>query len=161
MMLASRRFCRSSWLTPIRSSLSSRFFSDVDGPKQRVAKVKKKDRSKQQEGGRKDLDLILACLDAPVRKEGPISDEEKARRHKIGRDYVIGRFEQNNTFDHELSSKINMKLHAVNMLPKNSRIREEALKIDHEGPPLWRNQPTWTPPIPGFDPSQFVDKEEK
>ena len=37
----------------------------------------------------------------------------------------------------------------------------EALKIDeNDGPPLWRGVPTWTPPIPGFDPSEFIQEDE-
>jgi len=104
--------------------------------------------------------VILAALDAPMRKESVISEEEKQRRAEIARNYTIGRFRQHNELDHDLTCKIKMKLHAVNMLPKNSKLREEALKVDDSGPPLWRNLPVWTPPIPGFDASQFSTEEE-
>jgi len=145
---------------PILSQL--RFFSDPDAPKQKSSKVKKKAKkaAKVDTARSKDLDLILAALDAPIRKEPPVSEEEKARRHEIGRNYVIGRFRQHNELYHDLNCKIQMKKHAVNMLPKNSKLKEEAMEIDYEGPPLWRNLPVWTAPIPGFDPSQFVEKEE-
>lgn len=51
----------------------------------------------------KDLDLLLAALNAPSRREPPISIEEKARRHEIGRNYVIGRFQQHNEIHHDLA----------------------------------------------------------
>ena len=122
--------------------------------------MKKKAKKTQETGGRsKELELILASLDAPIRKEGPVSEEEKARRYEIGRNYVIGRFKQHNEIDHDLTCKIHMKNHAVRMLPRNSKIKEEALKISDEDPPPWRDIPTWTPPIPGYDPSEFVEKD--
>ena len=41
------------------------------------------------------------------------------------------------------------------------RWRGEALKIKHmSGPPDWRHVPMLTPPIPGFDPSLYMDQEE-
>jgi len=137
--------------------------------KTRQSKVKKKKKQDDGSGGgqstgggrSKELDLILAALDAPMKKEGPISDEEKARRYRIGRNYVIGRFRLHNEIDHDLTCKIHMKRHAIKMLPKNSKLKEEALKIEMEPlPPSWRQLPVWTPPIPNFDPSKFVEKEE-
>ena len=53
-----------------------------------------------------------------------------------------------------------MKRHAIKMLPKGSFMAEEAMKIDNEGPPRWRNIPAWTPPIPGFDPEEYMVTEE-
>lgn len=113
-----------------------------------------------QTGRDKDLELILAALNAPSRVEPEISAEEKARRYEIGRNHVIGRFEQHNELYHNLTCKIHLKMHAVNMLPKQSWLKEAAMKIDEDGPPPWRHIAKWTPPIPGFDPSQFVDKEQ-
>jgi hypothetical protein len=151
------------WWRERSNPLSSvRWFSDDDGPKQRQVKVKKKPKQKKapDESLRaKNLALVLAALDAPERKEPPISDEEKARRHEIGRNYVIGRFNQHNEIEHDLSCKIQMKKHAIKMLPRNY-LREEALKPNDEMPPLWRHLPVWTPPIPGFDPTPFLEKEE-
>lgn len=54
-----------------------------------------------------------------------------------------------------------MKKHAVNMLPKQSTLKEHAMKIDDQGPPPWRHLAAWTPPIPGFDPAKFMEKEEE
>jgi hypothetical protein len=54
-----------------------------------------------------------------------------------------------------------MKKHAVNMLPKQSKLKEQAMKIDGQGPPPWRHLAAWTPPIPGYDPAKFMEKEEE
>ena len=95
-----------------------------------------------------------------MRVEGEISPEEKARRYQIGRNHVIGRFQQHNDLNHDLTCKIHLKKHAVKMLPRNSKLKEEAMKIDSEGPPLWRHIAKWTPPIPGFNPSEFANKDD-
>jgi hypothetical protein len=109
----------------------------------------------------KQLKIMMSALDAPEDKEPPISAEEKARRYQIGRNYVIGRFQQNNRLDHDMTCKIYMKKHAIRMLPKNSRLREEALKISDEDPPTNRNIPLWTPPIPGFDAAKYTYIEDE
>lgn len=111
-------------------------------------------------GRDKNLELILASLNAPVRTEPEISQEEKTRRYDIGRNYVIGRFQQHNELHHDLTCKIHLKRHAVKMLPRNSKVKEEAMKIDNSGPPPWRHIARWTPPIPGFDPTPFLDKDD-
>lgn len=109
---------------------------------------------------KRDLDMVLRSLDAPMRKPPEISPEEQERRKEIGRNYVIGCFNEHNERNHDLSCKIKMKQHAVSMLPKRSKIKEEALKISDEMPPTWRKVPTWTPPIENFDPEMFLKKGE-
>jgi hypothetical protein len=133
-----------------------------DGPKVKQAKVKKKEKPKKDDDNArsKELNLILAALDAPIRKEPPISEEEKARRHEIGRNYNIGRFRFHNEIQQDLAQKINLKKHAIKMLPRNSRIKDEALKESDETPQPWRKVPVWTPPIPGFDPSKYLTKDD-
>jgi hypothetical protein len=64
----------------------------------------------------KDLDLILAALNAPMRLEPPISEEEKARRHEIGRNYVIGRFKQHNAIHHDLAWYVVATCHTIRIL---------------------------------------------
>jgi hypothetical protein len=64
----------------------------------------------------KDLDLILAALNAPMRLEPPISDEEKARRHEIGRNYVIGRFKQHNAIHHDLAWYVVVTCHTIRII---------------------------------------------
>jgi hypothetical protein len=124
----------------------------------------------------KDLRVMMASLDAPKGTEPnlPLSEEEKSRRRDIGRRYVIGRFEQHNEIDHDLTCKLYMKNHAVKMLPRGNdrenKLRYEAMRIDDstdgtgsgaEYPPLWRHIAMWTPPIKGFDPTKFLKKNEE
>ena len=139
----------------------ARCFSD-DGPKKAIRKVKKKEKkSKAGEMGRpKDLQIILASLDAKVTKPPPADEEEMDRRNKILKNYTIGKFERHNEENHELACKLRLKKHAIRMLPKNSKIREMALEVDDVGPPRWRKIPAWTPPIPGFNPKDFSNTEE-
>lgn len=137
---------------------------DEEGPKTKQLKVKKKvkNSAKKAEGGRdRHLDLILRALDAPILKPPPASEEEMKRRHDVGRAYNIGTWEQHNALHHDLNCKLRLKNHAIDMLPRDTMWKEEALKIDeNDGPPLWRGVPTWTPPIPGFDPSEFIQEDE-
>jgi hypothetical protein len=150
--------------------VTRRWFSDKkktvkvdDGPKTKQAKAKRKDKPKKDDDGirSKELNVIFAALDAPERKEPPISEEEKARRHEIGRNYNIGRFRFHNEIHHDLTNKMHLKKHAINMLPRNSKIKEEALKESDEQPPPWRKIPVWTPPIVGFDPSNYMMKDDE
>lgn len=144
---------------------SFRAFSDRPAKKQQKAKKKKKPQGKagdEPSGRSKELELILASLDAPTKAEGPVPPEEQERRIQVGRNYVIGRFRQHNEMDHDLTCKMHLKRHALNMLKRHTRLNEEALKIDDDqAAPLWRHMPVWTPPIPGFDPSQFIEKGDK
>ena len=141
--------------------------SDSEGPKTKQLKVKKKEKKsakKVQAGGRdRALDLLIRAIDAPVAQPPPASAEEMQRRFDIGRAYNIGTSKRHNKLNHDLNCKLRMKQHAIDMLPRDSVLREEALKIDEDddGPPMWRHVPVWTPPIPGFDPSQFVTDEEE
>ena len=150
------------------SIVGQRQFSDKkgaksdDGPKMKQVKVKKKDKSKKEDesGKSKEYNLIISALDAPIRKEPPITEEEKARRHEIGRNYNVGRFRFHNQVHQDLTFKIHLKKHAINMLPRDSKIKEEALKENDESPPPWRRIPGWTPPIPNFDPTKYIVKDE-
>lgn len=136
--------------------------SDAEGPKTKQPKVKKKTKkTAKDKGGDRQLDLIIGALDAPVSEPPPASDEEMARRHAVGRAYNIGTSERLNELNHDLNCKMKMKQLAVDMLPKDSMWREEALRIDDlDGPPMWRHVPVWTAPIPGFNPSQFNTDDE-
>jgi hypothetical protein len=111
-------------------------------------------------GRDRNLELILSALNAPNRVEGAIDTTERARRSAVGRNHVMGRFQQHNEIHHDLACKIQLKKHAIQMMPRNSKLKEEALKIDGVGPPLWRHIAKWTPPIANFDPTEFVDRED-
>eukprot|EP00934_Nitzschia_sp_Nitz4_P007452 Nitzschia sp. Nitz4//scaffold1_size375055//269315//269764//NITZ4_000305-RA/size375055-processed-gene-0.381-mRNA-1//1//CDS//3329541132//7442//frame0 len=126
-----------------------------------MGSVKKKEKSSKGESSRpRDLEVILKALDAPVTTPPPADAEELARREAVRKAYTIGKFKQHNTENHDLNCKLRMKQHAMDMLPKNSALKEKALQVDTLGPPRWRRIPAWTPPIPGFDPSQFTLTEE-
>lgn len=144
------------------ASAGVRQFSDADGPKQRQVKVKRKDKRRgKSDGGRsRELEIVLAALDAKKVPSPELSPEEAERRQQVSRAYTVGMFKRHNENDHDLQCKIYMKKHAMNLLPKDSLIAKEAVKIDDEGPPRWRNIPAWTPPIPGFDGAEFINVEE-
>ena len=112
-------------------------------------------------GRGREVDVVLAALEGKERKEPPISDEEKARRYEIGRNYVIGKFREHNELNHDLACKIQLKKHAIKMLPRNRpKVKEAALAVDDRGPPLWRHLAKWTPPIPGFNADDLFEKKD-
>ena len=134
--------------------------------KQSKAKNKKSTTDLQEEGSKdsKSYKMVLAALNAPVTKPPPASDEEMERRFQVGRNYVVGSFEEHNEMEHILSCKIRLKNHTISMLPRNSEnpiIRKAAMEVDDEGPPSWRHVPVWTPPIEGFDPEAFFDEDDE
>lgn len=130
-------------------------------------KKKKKDGvSKLEEGSKKDphIQMVIRCLDAPHPPKPRLTDEQKEKHYNAGRNHVIGRFKEHNERYHDLACKLKLKHHAMNMLPKDEGTvwREKALFIDTDiasFPPLWRQIPTDFPPIPGFDPEQFIEED--
>jgi len=166
--------------TTTTTTTAARFLSDGgDGPKKRISKVKKKKSSNKESTGRsRDLELLLAFLDAPKAKPPPPEDDEEAeRRERIRASYAAGTFRKHNEENHEIACKLRMKKHALNMLPKGTVLREKALSDDNDEdldldlgedvdrvrvgyPPRWRTIPAWTPPVPGFDPSEHLVTEE-
>ena len=132
-----------------------------DEAKKPIRKVKKKEKKTKGESGRaRDLEVILAALDAPPTMPPTPDEDEKARREQILKNYTVGKFKQHNAENHDLNCKIRMKQHAMNMLPKDSKLKEKAMEIDDEKPPRWRHIPAWTPPIPNFNPKDFIGTEE-
>ena len=135
---------------------------DADAPKQKQQKAKK-NKSKKTDttlGRSRDLEVILAALDAPVTKPPPVDEDEMNRRENVKKMYTIGRFKNHNQENHDLAAKLRLKQHAVKMLPRDSKLKEAALEIDDVGPPRWRTIAAWTPPIPDFDPTPFTTSEE-
>jgi hypothetical protein len=148
MMLASAPrttciFSRFSLSSQQRLGLAARNFAKAAVTKkevkprqqQKVVAAPKKQKADVSGGRPNDLQLILAALDAPMRQEPALSQEERDRRFQIGRNYVIGKFREHNEIHHDLACKLQLKKHAINMLPKKSKLREEALRIDDSGPP--------------------------
>mmetsp|Transcript_8208 Transcript_8208/g.17748 ORF Transcript_8208/g.17748 Transcript_8208/m.17748 type:complete len:210 (-) Transcript_8208:258-887(-) len=124
----------------------------------------------------KMAETMAKAIDAPMRKPPPASDEEMERRYNIGRTYVIESFKRHNRENHDLANKIRMKRHAMNYLPREGEIgdevldgksvygtwRSEAEKINMNwGPPDHRPIPMHTPPIEGFDITQYMDQEDE
>lgn len=149
----------------------TRNFADDGGAqpmkKQSPAQKKKQQAAAAQDQGGGDsflntrYNMVKGALDAPVTKPPPASAEEMERRYQVGRNYVIGNFERHNEMEHDLACKIKLKNHAIKMLPKGTHLRQAALEVDDVGPPAWRHIPVWTPPIPGFDPDEFLEGDEK
>jgi hypothetical protein len=127
-------------------------------------KKKEKNSSKGDTARGRELELMLACIDAPKTKPPPVDDEEMARREQIRKAYTIGKFKEHNEDNHDIACKLRMKRHAINLLPKGSALKEKALRLDDKDddnfPPRWRHIPSWTPPIKGFDPTPFTALEE-
>lgn len=131
---------------------------------QRLFATKVKKGGKGEVSGRtRELELMLACIDAPKTKPPPADKEEMARREQVRKAYTIGKFKEHNEENHDLACKLKMKRHAINMLPKDSALKEKALQMDDKDdnyPPRWRHIPAWTPPIKGFDPTAYMSIEE-
>lgn len=140
-----------------KTSSSTAKISTNKGPKKNKAKSSKTADGKKSRSD-KDMDLMIRCLDAPMRKEPPISAEEQERRRQIVRRYTMGLFNEHNEREHDLACKIKIKLHAVKMLPNGSTWKAEALN-DKSGdmPPEYVHIPFWTPPIPDFDMSKYEE----
>ena len=142
--------------TPKDATTKKKKSSKLPSSKKKNKNAKAEGREKTQY--QKDLDNIVAALDAPIRYEPTISAEEQERRRQIVRDYCIGRFEQHNVREHDLACKMKVKFHAVRMLPQNSKLKEAALNPDDEDEiPSMLGFPMWTPPIPDFNPDDYAD----
>ncbi|KAL3812020.1 hypothetical protein ACHAXA_001327 [Cyclostephanos tholiformis] len=121
-------------------------------------------------------DLLIKAYDAPSLVPPPASAEEMAQRYNVGRNYVIGCFRRHNELNHDLAVKIRMKKYALRMMPREGidlgdvtttssdgrsvygKWKAEALKVnDSWGPPDHRHVPMYTPPIEGFDISQYMN----
>jgi hypothetical protein len=124
-----------------------RQFANKKGPK----KVKKKEKGVPEEVNSKEQDFFSRCLNAKKAIEPPISEEEKLRRYNVGRNYVIGNFNLHNEIQHDLSCKMKLKTLAIQMLPRGTVWKEEALRLPNPStidlemfPPVNRSLP-WEP----------------
>lgn len=117
--------------------------------------------------GDRITNILTKAIDSKPRPRPALSPEELTTNHEIGRNYVIGRFKVHNEIHHDLACKIRLKEHAIRMMPRNTDdlayLRTKALEIDGSiatMPPLYRSIPLDTPPIAGFNPAQFLEKDE-
>lgn len=112
----------------------------------------------------KEYNLLVRCIDAPFRKPPKPTPEEAQRRMALGKEYVSKTFQQHNEREHDLACKLRMKLLAMQMLPRDTMWRKEALTVTMDGdedgcPPLWRRIPTDYPPIEGYNLDDWIAKE--
>ena len=113
--------------------------------------------------------ILVQAIDAKPQIPPKPSPEEAARRYKVGRQYVIGKFQKHNEIQHDLACKLKLKNWAIKMLPKASDeeygyLREAAMEINMEKDgmvPIWRDIPVDTPPIKDFDVSKYTDDEKE
>jgi hypothetical protein len=142
-LLSASRICRLQ--TTTITATTTRF---------NTGKTKKKKKGAGEGGREKTLDLVIRSLDARKTREEPVDDEERQRRHTIGRNYGIGRFEQHNEVQHDLACKLVMKQHAIKMMPRGSTMKEQALRVDYKighaeaDPPMDRPIPREERPLP-------------
>ena len=140
---------------------SARKRKQIKAPKNKRSKENTDTQQKSQ--NQKEIDNIVAALDAPIRYEPTITSEEQERRRQIVRNYCIGRFEQHNEREHDLNSKMTVKLHAVRMLPNNTKLKEAAFDRDIGDELPEKEFPMWTPPIPGFnldDYDEYIEEKD-
>ena len=108
--------------------------------------------------------ILVACLDASPRGEPEElrTKEELKRREEIVKAYTRGRFEEHNASEHDLSCKWKLKEFAIDAIPEGF-LKDDAMKVNEDSdslPPLWRRHALHTPPIPGFNISDWIDNDE-
>uniref|UniRef100_A0A7S2YI68 Uncharacterized protein n=1 Tax=Entomoneis paludosa TaxID=265537 RepID=A0A7S2YI68_9STRA len=110
----------------------------------------------------KQLTHYLSFLNAPFKKEPPISEEEKERREAILKEYTIQKFKSHNAINHDLTCKGKMKAHALKMLPRNTKLKEHAVFV-HDGL-FHKDEPSYMYPpelrIPGLDLSRREESND-
>lgn len=136
----------------------------------RQAKKEKKGKGSSSSNRLSDDDemtnMLIACLDAKPRGEPSErrTEEEMKRRKNIVKAYTIGRFEQHNESEHDWTCKWKLKNFAIDAIP-DGFLKDEAIKVSEPGdggfPPLWRHHALHTPPIPGFNPADWLNDDEE
>uniref|UniRef100_A0A7S2UVP4 Uncharacterized protein n=1 Tax=Fibrocapsa japonica TaxID=94617 RepID=A0A7S2UVP4_9STRA len=102
--------------------------------------------------------MFIDCFDVPNPKK-PKFDEEKAKRYQeIGREYNRQTTIRHNNMMKALHKKIVLREEAIMAMPE--KYRAAALELETSPVPEKRVVPTWTPPIPDFDPKELAKKIE-
>lgn len=127
-------------------------------------------RSFSDSGGEKGdrlTNILIRAVNSRPRPRPKFTPEEYAKHYEYGRNYVIGRFQMHNEINHDLACKIRLKEHTIRMMPRKDDklgyLREKALEVDDSDesmPPMYRPIPVDTPPVEGYDVSQFVARED-
>ena len=115
----------------------------------------KKKRGKDGSGGEASRNSFhIKLLDTPG---GPgskaFSEAEQEEFKIIGAEYNRMSMKEHRAEMKDLNMKLKLKREAIDMLP-TSLLQQEAMIIDTNDGPT-RRIPTWTPPIPNFDPAKY------
>lgn len=126
-----------------------------------LAKAKKGSKAaKQQEQKQLDekdaaYDFYKRVIDAPRKQRPTFSDEEAAAHFEIGRTYNREWRKKHDEFEGALQLKLDIQQFALKCLPGDLKAHATQLE-DCPPPPLDRRFWSWTPPIPGFKPDDYL-----
>lgn len=97
------------------------------------------------------------CERMPCALRPELSEEEKQRNFEIGKRYNRMMAKEHNTMTADLTMKIKLRDDAIAHLPEI--LQHAARQIDQNPPPLNRLMATYTPPIPGYNPTDYVGQD--
>ena len=86
----------------------------------------------------------------------PLRDEQLLEDKKTVQEYSKLMSERNNARMHDLQQKLTLKWAAVEALPTDE-LRMAALEVDSTPFPPYRQVYTWSPPIAGFDKTDYTN----
>mmetsp|Transcript_13745 Transcript_13745/g.43416 ORF Transcript_13745/g.43416 Transcript_13745/m.43416 type:complete len:151 (+) Transcript_13745:34-486(+) len=124
-------------------------------------KVTKADKRQQRVGEEtKDAayEFYRSIVDSPKGRRPKFTAEEYEKHFEIGHEYNRQMRKRHDRFNASLQLKIDIQQFALNSLPPDLRAHADSLD-DCPPPPLDRRWWTWTPPIPGFNPNEYVETE--
>jgi hypothetical protein len=155
-------------LAPVAQQVRLFAVAETDGPKKSQKKLKKTKKMSSamvaaKESRGRELDEVIKALDGVGEKKEPVppSAEEMERRKQVVRNYTIGRFKEHNSVNHDVACKIHLKKHAMNLLPRDTKLKEAAKEINRlHLIPYWKHIPMWTPPIKDFDPDSIAGNDD-
>eukprot|EP01038_Epipyxis_sp_PR26KG_P006549 gene6549-8996_t len=106
-----------------------------------------------------DLTLLYEKITEGWRIDLEFTPEELAQHAIIAKEYSRQKMKLHNLFEKDLATKSYLQQDALNALPP--ALREQAKIVDETTPPAHRPWPVWkTPPIKGFNPKDYIEKEE-
>lgn len=121
------------------------------------AKFSNKDKKKRKDQGGGEASrnsFHIKLLDSPPGLGSKAFSEAEQEEFKaIGAEYNRMSMKTHRAEMKDLNMKLKLKREAIDMLPTTS-LQEEAMIIDTNDGPT-RRIPTWTPPIPNFDPAKY------
>ncbi|CAM9881924.1 unnamed protein product [Choristocarpus tenellus] len=100
---------------------------------------------------------FIKMLDSKPKPRPKLSPEEQARNNEIGRRYNQMMAKQHNQRMTGLRMKMKLRDDAIANLPE--MLQHAARQNDTRPPPLNRRMARYTPPIPGFNPKDYLSKD--